>query len=174
MKIPALDVWCLNYVNWGKLWLFVIFYIFLLFNLDVVNSFQIWSCWTQASHQHGTSISVLASAHVGTDEALVVTWAGHSARLLQDDLFVSIHCLLQVSTEFLIHHTARILPRAVRHEAGHIPKAQAFSATCTLRKHRVLTLTTTVGHQLWWKTTFSSPKGDWGWTLHRNAASLEL
>jgi len=90
----------------------------------------------------------LHQQHVGTDEALVVTWAGHSAILLQDDLFVSTHCLLQVSTKFLIHHTSRILPRAVRHEAGDIPKAQAFSTMCALRKCRVLTLTTTIGHQL--------------------------
>ncbi len=86
--------------------------------------------------------------HVVTDVALAVTWAGHRAGFLQDDLFVPIHSLLQVSTQFLIHHTGRILPRAIRHKAGHVPEAQSLSTPCTLRKQGVLTLMTTIGHQL--------------------------
>lgn len=70
--------------------------------------------------------------HVVTFVASVVTWAGHRTGLLQDDLFVPIHCLLQISTQFLIHHTARILPRAIRHKAGHVPEAQTLSTPCTL------------------------------------------
>ncbi len=83
--------------------------------------------------------------HVFTVVALAVTWAGCRAGLLQDDLFVPIHSLLQVSTQFLIYHTARILPRAIRHKAGHVPEAQSLPTLCTLRKQVVLTLMTTIG-----------------------------
>lgn len=94
---------------------------------NVVVLYCVWLTWTTGPYW----LKSVGSDSVSYYEC-PLTWARHRARLLQDDVGVSVHWRLLLTAELVVHQAAFLPTGAVRHEARHVPEAKTFSASCAL------------------------------------------
>lgn len=94
---------------------------------NVVVLYCVWLTWTTGPYW----LRSVGSDTVSYYEC-PLTWARHRARLLQDDVGVSVHWRLLLTAELVVHQAAFLPTGAVRHEARHVPEAKTFPASCAL------------------------------------------